>query len=152
MARQDDEHRYDQCGTEDCPRFPCRVWKEGYVRGYAEGSAAGYAAGRLTASRRVMPPVVMLPSVPAGSHPHLHPAVLALLLAAAAAGYVVLAVTRPTRRCWRCGGDRIRFIRHWITGKARTRSCRRCSGTGRIPRLGGRIIHRLIWSIRHERK
>ena len=43
---------------EDCPRFPCSVYKEGYVRGYADGCgwtgtmagmadgfAEGYAAG-----------------------------------------------------------------------------------------------------------
>jgi len=45
MARRDDEHRYDQCGQDDCPRFACRVYKEGYVRGYQEGAAAGYEAG-----------------------------------------------------------------------------------------------------------
>ena len=45
MARRDDEHRYSECGDEDCPRFPCRVYKEGYVRGYAEGFSRGYEAG-----------------------------------------------------------------------------------------------------------
>ncbi len=45
MARRDDEHRYDYCGQDDCPRFPCKVYKEGYVRGYADGAAAGYEAG-----------------------------------------------------------------------------------------------------------
>lgn len=46
MARRNDEHRCSECGQDDCPRFPCRVYKEGYVRGYAEGAAAGYAAGQ----------------------------------------------------------------------------------------------------------
>jgi hypothetical protein len=45
MARRDDEHRYEDCGDDDCPRFGCRAYKAGYIRGYAEGSAAGYEAG-----------------------------------------------------------------------------------------------------------
>jgi hypothetical protein len=45
MARRDHEHHYSECGQDDCPRFPCRVYKEGYVRGYEEGSAAGYETG-----------------------------------------------------------------------------------------------------------
>jgi hypothetical protein len=40
------EHRYQACTGEDCDRFPCRVYREGYEAGYGAGSAAGYAAGR----------------------------------------------------------------------------------------------------------
>jgi hypothetical protein len=44
------EHHYADCpGGDDCPRFPCRVWREGYSAGvgagYAAGQAAGYAEG-----------------------------------------------------------------------------------------------------------
>jgi DnaJ-class molecular chaperone len=72
-------------------------------------------------------------------------------VAAAAVVYVLVAVARPTHPCPRCHGDRIQFTRHWLTGKARTRPCRRCSGTGRVPRFGARTIHRLIWSVRQEK-
>lgn len=52
------EHRYELCRDEDCPRFPCRVYKEGYRNGYddgyeegwAAGNAAGYAAGQAAAA------------------------------------------------------------------------------------------------------
>jgi hypothetical protein len=47
------EHRYQLCRDEECERFPCRVYKEGwrngydegYRRGFDEGFAAGFAAG-----------------------------------------------------------------------------------------------------------
>jgi hypothetical protein len=43
------QHRYQACRDEDCQRFACRVYKEGYwdgyARGFAEGEAAGHAAG-----------------------------------------------------------------------------------------------------------
>lgn len=39
------EHSYDECPDSDCPRFPCRVYREGRERGQAEGFAAGQAAG-----------------------------------------------------------------------------------------------------------
>lgn len=50
MARRRDEHpHYSQCVDPDCPRFPCRVFKEGFKAGYeigkAAGESAGYAAG-----------------------------------------------------------------------------------------------------------
>lgn len=38
-------HEYTACDDEDCPRFICRVYKEGYADGYGDGNAAGYAAG-----------------------------------------------------------------------------------------------------------
>jgi hypothetical protein len=93
----------------------------------------------------------MPPSVLAASHPQLRAGGLALAVAAVAAICVLVAIARPTHPCPRCDGERIRFTRTWLTGKARIRPCRRCSGTGRVPRVGARTIHRLIWSIRHER-
>jgi hypothetical protein len=39
------QHRYQTCRNEDCQRFACRVYREGYQDGYAAGSAVGYAAG-----------------------------------------------------------------------------------------------------------
>ena len=84
----------------------------------------------------------------ASSHPHLQPAGIALL-AAALVVYGLVAVALPTHQCPRCHGKRVRFIK--VSGKTRTRPCRRCSGTGRTPRLGARTIHRLIWSVRSER-
>ena len=38
-------HRYQTCRDEDCQRFACRVYQEGYRDGYGAGHAAGYAAG-----------------------------------------------------------------------------------------------------------
>lgn len=43
------DHEYQLCDDPDCPRFPCRVFKEGYAAGwqlgYVEGEATGYAQG-----------------------------------------------------------------------------------------------------------
>ena len=88
----------------------------------------------------------------AGSHPHVSAGTVALAVTCAAVIYVLVAIASPTRTCPRCGGDRIQFTRHWLTRRVRTRPCRRCSGTGRTPRFGGRTIHRVIWLIRQERK
>ncbi len=49
----DDRHDYRRCADEDCPRYGCRVYREGFtggydtghVTGYSEGQAAGYAEG-----------------------------------------------------------------------------------------------------------
>lgn len=44
-----DEHRYEYCGDEHCPRWPCQVYKQGaedgYRRGFDEGVAKGYEDG-----------------------------------------------------------------------------------------------------------
>jgi hypothetical protein len=40
------QHRYQTCRDEDCERFACRVYREGYRDGYAAGQAAGYAEGQ----------------------------------------------------------------------------------------------------------
>ena len=49
MGRRTEEHHYADCMDPDCPRFPCRVYKEGvqagYWRGYMDGESAGFAAG-----------------------------------------------------------------------------------------------------------
>jgi predicted transposase YdaD len=36
------QHDYRRCRDEDCQRFACRVYREGF----ADGEAAGHAAGR----------------------------------------------------------------------------------------------------------
>ena len=47
MARN--THDYRDCPDPACPRFPCRVYREGkgagYMAGYLDGEVAGYAAG-----------------------------------------------------------------------------------------------------------
>src|SRR5258706_15375330 len=90
MARRDDEHRYSECGQDDCPRFPCRAYTEGYVRGYAEGAAAGYAAGGADGLAQGYAAALLLPIVLAAGHPHLRRADLALAVAAAAVIYILL--------------------------------------------------------------
>ena len=43
------EHRYQLCRDDDCDRFPCRVykegWRDGWEYGYQRGFGAGYASG-----------------------------------------------------------------------------------------------------------
>jgi len=39
------QHDYRRCRDEDCERFACRIWREGFREGYGAGHAAGYAAG-----------------------------------------------------------------------------------------------------------
>ena len=42
-------HEYQTCDDDDCPRFICRVYKEGFANGhwvgYADGQASGYGEG-----------------------------------------------------------------------------------------------------------
>jgi hypothetical protein len=54
VRRGHDGHpHYRDCPDENCRRFPCRVYREGYEdgyrrgydRGHADGEAAGYSAG-----------------------------------------------------------------------------------------------------------
>ncbi len=40
-----DRHDYRRCADENCPRFPCQVFKEGFGAGWAAGHASGYAEG-----------------------------------------------------------------------------------------------------------
>ena len=48
-ARTAEDHRYEYCGDQHCPRWPCQVYKQsledGHRRGYDEGHAQGYAEG-----------------------------------------------------------------------------------------------------------
>ena len=44
-TRREPEHYYESCYDMDCPRFPCRVYKQGFADGYAAGTAAGQAEG-----------------------------------------------------------------------------------------------------------
>jgi flagellar biosynthesis/type III secretory pathway protein FliH len=39
------QQRYQTCQDEDCERFACRVYREGYAAGHASGVAEGHAAG-----------------------------------------------------------------------------------------------------------
>jgi hypothetical protein len=48
-----DDHDYRECEDEDCPRFPCKVYKEGwrdcwpaaYEKGRIDGYGEGYDQG-----------------------------------------------------------------------------------------------------------
>jgi hypothetical protein len=62
---RDDHPDYRECTDADCPRYPCRIYREGfrdgrdvgrregYAEGYPDGYIDGYAAGAsaATASR-----------------------------------------------------------------------------------------------------
>ena len=39
------QHSYRACQDEDCQRYACRIYREGYADGNAAGCAAGEAAG-----------------------------------------------------------------------------------------------------------
>ena len=45
----DDHPHYSVCEDDLCPRFPCRVyregWRAGYGRGWDDGFAEGYEKG-----------------------------------------------------------------------------------------------------------
>ncbi len=45
MRRVVTGHEYAACDDEDCQRFICRVYKEGYAGGYVDGYQIGYAQG-----------------------------------------------------------------------------------------------------------
>jgi hypothetical protein len=38
-------HRYQTCRDEECQRYACRVYREGYANGKEEGRAEGRAEG-----------------------------------------------------------------------------------------------------------
>jgi hypothetical protein len=71
-----------------------------------------------------------------------NPITVILLLITAAAGYAVSLYLWPIRACPRCRGTR---VSQRGTGR-RISTCRRCSGTGRIRRLGATAVHRFYWS------
>jgi flagellar biosynthesis/type III secretory pathway protein FliH len=39
------QHDYRRCRDEDCQRYACRIYREGYANGKAAGNAEGHAAG-----------------------------------------------------------------------------------------------------------
>jgi hypothetical protein len=39
------QHRYQTCRDEDCQRYACRIYREGYDNGYGAGHAAGETKG-----------------------------------------------------------------------------------------------------------
>ena len=41
----DDHPHYRDCNDDSCPRFPCRVYREGFVDGYYKGWEDGYTEG-----------------------------------------------------------------------------------------------------------
>ena len=43
--RKAEQHDYFDCRDEECQRFPCKVYREGFIAGTAAGYGAGMAAG-----------------------------------------------------------------------------------------------------------
>ena len=39
-------HEPAACNDDDCPRYGCKMYKEGYGNGYGDGHGAGYGSGR----------------------------------------------------------------------------------------------------------
>jgi hypothetical protein len=39
------QHDYQTCHDPDCPRFACKVYREGYADGRTDGVAEGYIDG-----------------------------------------------------------------------------------------------------------
>jgi flagellar biosynthesis/type III secretory pathway protein FliH len=39
------QHAYRRCQDEDCQRYACRVYREGFRDGHAAGAASGFAQG-----------------------------------------------------------------------------------------------------------
>jgi hypothetical protein len=54
------QHRYQTCGDEDCQRYACRVYREGFREGYG----AGHAAGTPRAEAGYSPGAAGLPMAP----------------------------------------------------------------------------------------
>ena len=44
-TRQQEKHDYQTCDDDDCPRYPCQVYKEGFRAGHVVGWHRGYATG-----------------------------------------------------------------------------------------------------------
>jgi hypothetical protein len=40
------EHRYQTCRDEDCQRYACRVYREGYANGWADATAIAEARSK----------------------------------------------------------------------------------------------------------
>jgi hypothetical protein len=45
------QHDYQTCTDPDCPRFACKVYKEGHGDGRADGHAEGYVEGYVDGAR-----------------------------------------------------------------------------------------------------
>ncbi len=127
--------------TRTAPAFRAKCSKRVRRRATGPGSWTESRSGSLRGSLRASP--ALLPPLAS----HLPAWLLAVAVLVLAAGYVLLTLARPTRRCPRCEGQRISRTR-W---RKRIVPCRRCSGTGRAPRMLGPLIHRTYWLIRSER-
>ena len=44
LSVRNDSHLAEDCRDDNCPRFGCRMWREGYRAGFAAGYAAGAAS------------------------------------------------------------------------------------------------------------
>ena len=63
LPSKQQEHDHQTCDDEDCPRYPCRIYKEGFEAGEVLGRqrwlrrgvprtySAGYAAGVAAAAK-----------------------------------------------------------------------------------------------------
>jgi len=65
-----------------------------------------------------------------------------LIAAGILAAYCLLVLAMPLHRCVRCRGRRV-----VQRGPRRRVRCGWCRGTGLQPWPGGRIVHRLAWTI-----
>jgi hypothetical protein len=73
MPARSAEHLAEDCRDDDCPRFPCVMWRKGfaagYRRGYDQGFEEGYAAGYADGYAKGLaarPPLIVHVPVPSG--------------------------------------------------------------------------------------
>lgn len=78
-------------------------------------------------------------------HGHTSPAALVLLALALLAGYALLCLVKPLRKCPKCKGTRV--VEH---GRGH-QPCDRCHATGKTRRLGATAVHRFFWSAGGDR-
>ena len=45
VTSADGKHEYQRCADDNCPRFPCQVYKQGVEDGHRRGFDEGYAKG-----------------------------------------------------------------------------------------------------------
>jgi hypothetical protein len=144
VPRNDEHPDYRDCRwiDPDCPRFPCRVYREGYEDGHRDGYAAGYADGE--ASGFASGYAAGMAAV--ASAGLLAMLTLSLIIIGVLLTGIVVVTVSPTRKCRRCHGERV--TRHRWTGKIIR--CPRCDGRGRHPRFGAAVVHRMRRAIRDE--
>lgn len=53
-------------------------------------------------------------------------------------GWILLTLVRPVRCCPRCKGRRS------VQGRGKAVPCPKCKATGKAPRTGARIVHRVV--------